>query len=196
MPIIRSTEMNQQTAYDVQRWLCCIKLAEKRQVRVHLLGVKRRLVELITSINLKLSASSWLFILLFIIQDARSNEITRVWILCEGDSRQLTGFSPSLIFPNSRMENTANWLLEPDRSACRQLLIWASQLKLLLFSIYVQNQTIFWKKGYIHCPKFMVFFEYKITDKGPSVICHRQDHLKLKTIQFGFHIMRATYWSA
>jgi hypothetical protein len=41
MPIIRSTEVNQQTAYDVQGWSCCVRLAEKRQVRVHLLGVKR-----------------------------------------------------------------------------------------------------------------------------------------------------------
>jgi hypothetical protein len=39
--------MNQQTAYDVQHWLCFIRLAEKRQVRVHLLGVKRRLVVLL-----------------------------------------------------------------------------------------------------------------------------------------------------
>jgi len=51
------------------------------------------------------------------------------------------------------------------------------------------------KKKYIHFPKFMVFFEYKITDESPSVICHRQKYFKLKTIQFGFHIMRATYWS-
>jgi hypothetical protein len=36
MPIIRSTEMNQQTAYDVQHWLYCVRLAEKRQVRVHM----------------------------------------------------------------------------------------------------------------------------------------------------------------
>jgi organic hydroperoxide reductase OsmC/OhrA len=43
MPIIRSTEVNQQTAYDVQHWSCCVRLAEKRQVRVNLLGVKRRL---------------------------------------------------------------------------------------------------------------------------------------------------------
>jgi hypothetical protein len=38
MPIIRSTEVNQQTAYDVQHWSCCVRLAEKMQVRVHLLG--------------------------------------------------------------------------------------------------------------------------------------------------------------
>jgi hypothetical protein len=44
MPIIRSAEVNQQTAYDVQHWSCCVRLAEKRQVLVHLLGVKRRLV--------------------------------------------------------------------------------------------------------------------------------------------------------
>jgi hypothetical protein len=43
MPIVRSKEMNQQTAYDVQHWSCCVRLAQKRQVRVHLLGVKRRL---------------------------------------------------------------------------------------------------------------------------------------------------------
>jgi hypothetical protein len=42
MPIIRSTEVNQKTVYDVQHWSCCVRLAEKRQVRVHLLGVKRR----------------------------------------------------------------------------------------------------------------------------------------------------------
>ena len=42
------------------------------------------------------------------------------------------------------------------------------------------------KKKCIHCPKFMVFFEYKITDKSPSVIYDRQKHLKLKTIQFGY----------
>jgi hypothetical protein len=42
MPIIRSTEVNQQTDYDVQHWSCCVRLAEKRQIRVHLLGVKRR----------------------------------------------------------------------------------------------------------------------------------------------------------
>jgi hypothetical protein len=44
MPIIGSTELKQQTAYDVQHWSYCVRLAEKRQVRVHLLGVKRRLV--------------------------------------------------------------------------------------------------------------------------------------------------------
>jgi hypothetical protein len=38
--------VNQQTAYDVQHWSCCVR-----------------------------PASSWLFIPLFIIQDARSNEI-------------------------------------------------------------------------------------------------------------------------
>jgi hypothetical protein len=37
MPIIGSTEVNQQTAYDEQHWSCCVRLAEKRQVRVHLL---------------------------------------------------------------------------------------------------------------------------------------------------------------
>jgi hypothetical protein len=42
MPIIRSTEVNQQTAYDVQHWSCCVRVAEKRQVHVHLLGLKRR----------------------------------------------------------------------------------------------------------------------------------------------------------
>jgi hypothetical protein len=42
MPIIGSTEVKQQTAYDVQNWLCCIRLVEKRQVPVNLLGVKRR----------------------------------------------------------------------------------------------------------------------------------------------------------
>jgi hypothetical protein len=41
---MRSTEVNKQTAYDVQHWSCCVRLAEKRQVRVHLLGVKKRLV--------------------------------------------------------------------------------------------------------------------------------------------------------
>jgi hypothetical protein len=49
MPIIRSTEVNQQTTYDVQHWSCCVRLAEKRQVLVH-----------------------------FIIQDARSNEIKNI----------------------------------------------------------------------------------------------------------------------
>jgi hypothetical protein len=95
--------VNQQTAYDVQHWLCCIRLAEKRQVPVHFLGVKRRLnrsfvacsrekftfylshrlyrrietpsISETEQLNLNLSASNWLFILLFIIQDARSNEI-------------------------------------------------------------------------------------------------------------------------
>jgi hypothetical protein len=42
MPITRSTFVNQQTAYDVQHWLCCVVLAEKRQVRVHFLGLRRR----------------------------------------------------------------------------------------------------------------------------------------------------------
>jgi hypothetical protein len=35
MPIIKSAEVNQQTVYDVQHWLHCVRLAEKRQVLVH-----------------------------------------------------------------------------------------------------------------------------------------------------------------
>jgi hypothetical protein len=42
MPIIRSTGVNLETAYDVQHWSCCVRLADKKQARVHLLDVKRR----------------------------------------------------------------------------------------------------------------------------------------------------------
>jgi hypothetical protein len=39
-----------------------------------------------TEVNLNLSTSSWLFILLFIIQDARSNEIQIFQITCDINS--------------------------------------------------------------------------------------------------------------
>jgi hypothetical protein len=38
MSIIRSTDVNQQTAYDVKHWSCCVRLAENRQVRVHIIS--------------------------------------------------------------------------------------------------------------------------------------------------------------
>jgi hypothetical protein len=48
MPIIRSTEVNQQTAYDVQHWSCCVRLAEKRQIRVHMLSAPNKFVHFCT----------------------------------------------------------------------------------------------------------------------------------------------------